>query len=151
MIAAARITNDPAPHGFGDIAPEKPLKYEEIVTDAAMGFAQIAEAAGVDFEQVRLLNAHLKNSRTPGDRRVVVRLPTGAGASFQKNWVRYAGQRQTRAALTRIAQQAAYRVRSGDNLSVVAHRHGVSVAELKRMNGLRSDRIYAGQTLKVTW
>ena len=42
-----------------------------------------------------------------------------------------------------------YRVRSGDNLSVIARRHGVTVAQLKRWNGLGSNRIIAGRYLIV--
>ncbi len=40
-------------------------------------------------------------------------------------------------------------LRPGDPLSVIAVRHGVSVAELRRLNRLPSDRIYPGQTLRL--
>ena len=42
-----------------------------------------------------------------------------------------------------------YRVRPGDSLSVIARRHGVTVARLKQWNGLRSNRIVAGRYLRV--
>lgn len=42
-----------------------------------------------------------------------------------------------------------YKVRRGDNLSVIASRHSCSVSDLKRWNNLRSTRIYAGQNLYV--
>ena len=42
-----------------------------------------------------------------------------------------------------------YRVRSGDNLSVIAKRHGMTVAQLKQWNGLASNRIIAGRYLRV--
>lgn len=42
-----------------------------------------------------------------------------------------------------------YRIRSGDTLSVIAGRFGVSVAELRRWNRLRSSRITAGKYLIV--
>ncbi len=42
-----------------------------------------------------------------------------------------------------------YVVRSGDTLSVIARRHGVSVAELREANGLRGDRILVGQRLNI--
>ncbi len=148
MIAAARITKEPARYGFGDVSPEEPVTYEEVVTDASMTFDQIARAAEVDVDEVRLLNPYLKSGKTPGNRRVAVRLPTGASASFQDNWMRFAGKT---APVTRgITHNAAYRVRSGDNLSAIAQRHGMSVRQLRTLNGLRNDRIHAGQTLKVT-
>jgi membrane-bound lytic murein transglycosylase D len=40
-------------------------------------------------------------------------------------------------------------VRSGESLGVIARRYGISVTELKRWNGLRSDMIRAGQKLVV--
>lgn len=40
-------------------------------------------------------------------------------------------------------------VRSGDTLSVIASRHGVSVAALKRANGLSGSTIRAGQRLRL--
>ena len=42
-----------------------------------------------------------------------------------------------------------YRVRRGDSLIKIAKRYGVSVKTLKRINGLRSNRIYVGQRLKI--
>jgi membrane-bound lytic murein transglycosylase D len=42
-----------------------------------------------------------------------------------------------------------YTVRKGDTLSKVARKHGMSVKELKRKNGLKRDEIRVGQRLKV--
>ena len=42
-----------------------------------------------------------------------------------------------------------YTVKSGDTLSAIASRHGVSVANLKSWNGLTSNNIKVGQKLKV--
>jgi N-acetylmuramoyl-L-alanine amidase len=44
---------------------------------------------------------------------------------------------------------ATHRIQSGDTLSRIAARYGVSVAQLKQWNGLNSDIIRAGDTLKV--
>ena len=42
-----------------------------------------------------------------------------------------------------------YVVQSGDNLTVIARRYGTTVAGLKSLNNLRSDRLLVGQILKV--
>ncbi|MEM9161413.1 MAG: LysM peptidoglycan-binding domain-containing protein, partial [Verrucomicrobiota bacterium] len=42
-----------------------------------------------------------------------------------------------------------YRIQKGDTLSSIAKRNGVSVGDLKRANGLRSDTIIAGQSLEI--
>ncbi|MGJ7920793.1 LysM peptidoglycan-binding domain-containing protein [Neobacillus sp. LXY-4] len=43
-----------------------------------------------------------------------------------------------------------YTVKSGDTLSHIALKYGMTVANLKLLNNLQSDLIYVGQTLKVT-
>ena len=46
-------------------------------------------------------------------------------------------------------QARVYTVRRGDSLWEIAQRHGASVTELRRANGLSSSRIYPGQSLEV--
>ena len=42
-----------------------------------------------------------------------------------------------------------YRVQRGDSLDKIAHRHGTSVDELKRLNGLTGDTIFPNQELRL--
>ncbi len=42
-----------------------------------------------------------------------------------------------------------YRVRRGDTISELAERFGVSTSQVRTWNGLRTNRIYFGQTLKI--
>lgn len=42
-----------------------------------------------------------------------------------------------------------HKIRSGETLSVIANRYGVSTSNLKKWNGLNSSRIRAGQKLKI--
>lgn len=42
-----------------------------------------------------------------------------------------------------------YTVRKGDNLGKIAARHGITVRQLKKANGLKSDRIDIGQKLTI--
>ncbi|MCU0304935.1 MAG: LysM peptidoglycan-binding domain-containing protein [Thermoanaerobaculales bacterium] len=48
-----------------------------------------------------------------------------------------------------VTWSGTYTVRSGDTLSAIAARHGVSVKELQRANRLAGSRIYPGATLTV--
>jgi LysM repeat protein len=45
---------------------------------------------------------------------------------------------------------AYYTVKQGDNLSAIAAKFGVSVADIKRWNNLNDDKIYPGQQLRVS-
>ena len=42
-----------------------------------------------------------------------------------------------------------YKVKKGETLSMVAHRLGIPVSQIKKMNNLKSEKVYAGQTLKL--
>lgn len=141
MIAAARISKDPARYGFGNVDVDEPLAYEEVVVDPATPLAAVAEAAGVKLEDVRHLNPQLKLSRTRNDQRSVIRVPRGHRTAFLVNWPK------VREARTYAIQK--YRIRKGDSLLGIAKSHGVSVAALKQQNGLRSSRIVAGRTLEI--
>ena len=48
-----------------------------------------------------------------------------------------------------VASGGTYTIQSGDSLSRIAARHGTTVAALKRLNGMTSDKIFAGKTLKL--
>lgn len=69
-------------------------------------------------------------------------------AVFPDQYERHVERMQTRTATRRTAQMA-YTVRSGDSLWTIARSHGISVDDLRSVNGLRGSRIYAGQVLEV--
>lgn len=47
------------------------------------------------------------------------------------------------------SKRARYKVRRGDNLTIIARRFGTSVSELRKKNNLKRNKIYVGQILKV--
>jgi membrane-bound lytic murein transglycosylase D len=141
MIAAARISKDPAKYGFGKVEIEEPLAYEEIVAEPASSLSAIAKAAGVTVDQIKHLNPQLKLNRTRDDQRSIVRVPTGARTAFLVNWPKV----RVKEAVT--VQK--YKIRSGDSLLAIARRYGVSVSALKEANDLRGSRIIAGKTLEI--
>src|SRR5699024_3318848 len=48
------------------------------------------------------------------------------------------------------SKTSTYKVKSGDSLSKIGSKYGVSVSKLKSLNNLSSDMIYVGQSLKVS-
>jgi len=153
MVAAARIAKQPELYGFSEVEKEAPLAYEEVTVAPATSLASIARASGTTLAQIRSLNPHFKLERTRNDRESAVRIPAGSGQRFASNWPQMAETVRTAQATPARPQQRAqtrgYQVRRGDNLTVIARRHGVSVTALRTANGLRNDRIRAGQTLRI--
>ena len=45
--------------------------------------------------------------------------------------------------------RSTYKVRSGDTIEGIASRNGVTVAQIKRMNGLSGNTLRTGQVLKI--
>ena len=50
---------------------------------------------------------------------------------------------------SRENRRTTYKVRKGDNLTKIAEQHGMTVAELKKLNGMASNNIEEGKVLKV--
>jgi membrane-bound lytic murein transglycosylase D len=75
MIAAARITKDPAAYGFEPMELRE-LAWKEVVVDPATTLAQLAARHSVSVDEIRALNPHFRIHRTPNDRRYAVRIPT---------------------------------------------------------------------------
>jgi membrane-bound lytic murein transglycosylase D len=162
MIAAARISKEPEKYGFADVQFEAPLAFDEVEAEPGTALAAVAKAAGVNLGEVRRLNPHLRTGRTPTNRAMAVRIPEGTQQSFAANWPAVRAEQRTLAqaqAQRTPARQTAsrqparatrtHRVRQGENLTVIARRHGTSVSAIRSANNLRGDRIRAGQTLRV--
>ncbi len=42
-----------------------------------------------------------------------------------------------------------YIIGPGDTLSIIAQKHGIAMAELRQLNGLKNDKLRVGQVLKI--
>ena len=143
FMAAMIIAMRPALFGFH--AHYQPVhQYEEIRMDKPVHLRSVAEETGISFEELRRLNPELRRSVIPPDRDgYSLKVPVGTSGhvlrakSRMKTWTQ------------RPSQQTWYRVRWGDNLSVIAHRFGMSVRQLKHLNGLSGNLIRVGQRLRV--
>ena len=97
---------------------------------------RIARRFGVTVNQLRAWNG-LRNSRIrAGDYLTIGQAPASSAVRSRELALATSGSGR-------------YRIRSGDTLSVIASRFGVTVAELKVWNGLGSSRIRAGRHLNV--
>lgn len=99
---------------------------------------QIAERHGVSMQSLLSINGLSENSIIqPGQK---LKLPAGSAVQASAPIISRAPQAEG---------TTTYKVQSGDSLSVIAQRHNISVAELKRLNSLSSDVIRIDQILYV--
>ncbi|UAL50379.1 LysM peptidoglycan-binding domain-containing protein [Metabacillus dongyingensis] len=89
-------------------------------------------------ETIKLTNKLSKDMIFPGQVLQISRTAKKPASSVQKP------------AAPATTSSSTYKVKSGDSLWVIARKHNVSVIELKSLNGLKSDLIRPGQTLKVS-
>ena len=143
FMAAMIIAKRPALFGFH--ADFQPLhQYEEIPLDRSIHLRSVATESGIAFEELRRLNPELRRSVIPQDRDgYALKIPVGTLGRVEQAKARMKTWTQ------RPSQPTWYRVRRGDSLSVIAHRWGTSVRQLKRLNGLSGNLIKVGQRLRV--
>lgn len=114
----------------------------------------IAARYGVSMEQLRRWN-HLRGNSVRTGQRLRINAPGAVTESAGTREVARSRREATRSRYSRreIARRRVYRriyrVRPGDTLDVIAHRHGVSVEQLRRWNRLRGSYIRVGQRLYI--
>ena len=102
---------------------EKGLKYRVRKGDT---LSEIAEKFNVSVRKLKQWN-RLRSSRIRAGQILIVGKPEQTSSS-----------------------NLTYRVRKGDSLYEIAQKYNISIEELKRWNGLRSNRIQPGQVLKIS-
>ena len=143
FMAAMVIAKSPSLFGFhADF--ETVHQYEEIPMNRSIHLRSVAGESGIAFEELRRLNPELRRSVIPpGQDGYALKVPVDTSGRVEKVKARMKTWTQ------RPSQQTWYRVRRGDNLSVIAHRFGTSVRQLKNLNNLSGNLIRVGQRLRV--
>lgn len=113
----------------------------ELLHEVARGesLGAIAGKYGTSVSQIKTLNSLSSDVIHPGQR---LKVHGTAPAVASKSRSKSSGGK------ARVSY-ATYKVRKGDVLGKVASRYSMSLAELRKVNGLKSDTIYVGQRLKV--
>ena len=146
VIPSATALDQPTPHIREEKAPVSgppldvipPIPGTQAAATAYRAqpgdtLAKIARAQGVSFSELLRLNPAAAQHLAVGD---VVTLPGGAASNASPP-------------IAKPAQPRFHTVQRGETLSAIADQFGVSVAELKHWNRLRSGRLRAGQRLRL--
>jgi len=144
FMAATIIATNPTLFGFR-VASDEVHEYDEVLMKNTIHLRTVAKKTGLAFEDLRLLNPELRRSITPPQKDgYFLKVPVGMGYHVEnvreelKQWTQPPPQVNW------------YRVRSGDSLSVIAHRFKMNVGKLKGMNNLSRNLIHVGQRLRVS-
>lgn len=101
--------------------------------------SEISQETGVSMADLRTWNDLPENGAVRSGQRLRLTAPAASTSRTTRSTTR------TREA----AQPTTHTVRSGDNLTTIARQYGLTVAELRRLNGMSDSNIRPGQRLKV--
>ena len=166
FIAATYIMNYYAEHGICPMETTLPLANDTVMLHRNVYLQQISAVCGIDIEALRALNPQYKEDLIPGAYEAYsLRLPMDKIAVFiDKGDSVYAYQHDTFFPPQKVTEPqpvtstrakagkggtVVHKIRAGESLGSIARKYGVTVAQIKKWNGLRSDRITAGHTLKI--
>lgn len=143
LIAAAMMAKNPQKYGFTNITYDQPLSFEKVPVPKSVELKTVAQSTGIALKELKRLNPELLRGVTPPKYpNYELKVPVGMKGVFLAKYdlmPKY-----------QIKDVITHRVRSGEALSVIAKRYGVSAYKIASFNNLRSKhRIRAGQNLKI--
>ena len=162
FIAANYVMTYYCEHGICPMESELPAVSDTIHINRDLHFQQVASVCNIDIEQLRSLNPQYKKDIVPGNSRVyALRLPNNTVGTFiERQDSIYAydtkkllPKRSTVAVsdgTSKNSKGAQYhKIRKGDTLGGIASRYGVSVAQIRKLNGIKGNNIRAGRSIRI--
>lgn len=162
FIAANYIMNYYCDHNICPLQTSLPLATDTVMVNKMLHFQQVSDLLGIEVEQLRALNPQYKRDIIPGNTKPsVLKLPASHtytfvdkedtvythrieellancvsvnGTSDEKKWT-----------LERITHV----VVAGENIYTIANKYGVTPKDIRKWNGLRSNRIAKGRRLRL--
>jgi membrane-bound lytic murein transglycosylase D len=133
--AATVIGQDPSRYGF-DVAGHSSSDVEFVSVPPGTNLTTVARAVGVSTDTLRTLNPVLVKGVTPPGAPYRLRVPAGTGPGVMSDNVK-----PPAADRTPLVKGHVHVVRSGDTVSNIARRYGVSVPDILRRNNLSANHI----------
>jgi membrane-bound lytic murein transglycosylase D len=154
FMAATIIAKNPDRYGFPQGAG--PLhEFEEVIVTRPLHFHAIANATGVPYEELRLLNPELRRDATPpGDEAYLLKVPVGTKTKVEQLLDRIPTHKfpplPAKAQLASASSSRWYKVRVGDTLEKVSKRFRIPLKTLKTRNNLSGPTIRPGDFLVIS-
>jgi len=141
FISSLIVARNPDCFGY-TIAIDSAWEFDTIFTNECLDLQSIEKGLALPQGTLKKMNPHIKQWCTPPDmKNILLYLPSGTKEKFRV----YAANLPE----NEKVKWYRYRIRSGDNLSVIASQFNLSVRALKSVNNLKSNRIIAGKYIFI--
>lgn len=145
------------------VAPLEPVQLPEVQMTTPYSVVKgdtisgIAYRYGLRWQDVVAVNPGINPTRMrigqiiqlPGQVNLAHPVARPAATRRRASAPRMTAPKTTKASVPADAKTVTYYVKSGDSLSVIAYRFGVTIASIRSANNIKGDRINAGQKLKI--
>lgn len=155
FLAVVLIGQNPEKYGFKVQESASPYPdLEAVEIPGSISLEVLAKKSGVSLPMLKMVNPHLLSASTPPNASgYEIWAPVGSSrkiASIRSDLTRIAKQKRAIAAISDKPSDRTYHiVRSGENLSLIARKYKMSAGHLKRINNLKSSRLFVGAKLRI--
>lgn len=163
FIAATYVMNYHSEHNICPFEYKYTHSTDTIVVNKELHLQQVADVLNVPLDELRTLNPQYKKDIVPGEfKSYVLNLPSMTASDFdiQRDSI-FAYKANEFLAHRKVVNPSGYmastdsdmrrhKVRRGDNLASIANRYGVTSTQIKRWNGLKTNKVRVGQLLAVS-
>ena len=162
FIAANYVMTYYCEHGICPMDSQLPAVSDTIHINKDLHLQQVASVCDIDIEQLRSLNPQFKKDIVPGNSKVyALRLPNNTVNTFIERQdsiyayeaSKYLGKRRTVTVSDGTAKNGKgaqyHKIKNGETLGAIARRYGVSVNQIRNLNGIQGNNIRAGRTIRV--
>ncbi len=141
LFALRRLLGSPERFGIDWPSLNNEPRTVSVELPAQIEMAVAADMLDMPEADLRRLNPGMQRWATAPDGRFELLLPADRANAFS--------QALANADPDTLVTRLSHTVRSGEALSTIAQAYGLSVAAIRQTNGLRGDRIIAGQRLQL--
>ncbi|GHV56418.1 hypothetical protein FACS1894182_02910 [Bacteroidia bacterium] len=157
FIAANYVMNYYANHQLYPVKTLLPMATDTVVVNQSIHFDQIAEVLNVDKDLLRALNPQYKRDIVPGNSQPrAIKLPALQAYAFAEKENTIAGYRKDELIASRATndnsnnlEKIVHKVRPGETLRTIGSKYGVSTNDIRKWNGIQSNRVATGRKLTI--
>ncbi len=150
FLAVCKIMRNLGPLGFDTVNHEQDSLHARVEVRPNTNLKGLASVSGLSWAEFREINAAHKKTTSHKTHTTYAYVPHHK-ENVSENYIASAASRVVVAkAKPQKSKNGTYKVKSGESLSTIAYKHGISIASLRQANNMKSSTtIRVGQVLRL--